>query len=140
MTTFTKIIRIADCDELDIMKRKIPHIEHFKYELSFNDELLALLPKGLSKYFTSKVLGTSARNLLSQLLIRNLIYQKATRIVNSDTHDIIKAMTKKSDPTLQILKDHLSVDVFLGVSALICTKILHTPPSSLFTLKLQFSC
>ena len=39
MTTFTKVIRIADCNEHDIMKRKIPNIEHFKFELSFNDEL-----------------------------------------------------------------------------------------------------
>ena len=141
MTTFTKIIRISECDERDIMTRKIPNIEHFKFILELNDELLTFLPQDLStKYFTSKVLGVTARNLLSQLILRDLIYQRLTRVENSDSHDIVKALIKKSDPSLQILKDQLSLDVFHGVSTLICTKIIHTPPSSLFTLKIQLSC
>ena len=140
MTTFTTIICIDKCDELDIIKRKISNIDHFKFLLEINTELLEKLPENLNKFFTPRVLESTARNLFSQLIIRGLVYQRLTRVDQSETVDILKAIIKKSDPSLQILKEHLSLEVFLGVSALICTKILHTPPSSLFTLKFQLSC
>ena len=140
MTTFTKILQVNDCNDLDIIKRKIPTIEHFKFILEINSELEQNLPLNLSKYFTSKVLGVTARNLFSQLTLRGLIYQNHTRISSSESFDIVKSLCKKSDPCLQILKENLPLEVFSGVSTLICTKILHTPPSSLFTLKIQLSC
>ena len=140
MTTFTKILLVDDCKDLDIIKRRIPDIEHFKFVLELNSELVEKLPEEPLKFFTQKALGVTARNIFSQLLLRGLIYQRVTRVDTSETTSIIQAISKKSDPCIQILKENLSVEVFLGISTLICTKILHTPPSSLFTLKLQLSC
>ena len=140
MTTFTKIFQISDCDDLDIIKRKIPTTEHFKFVLDLNAEICSLLPTELHKYFIQKVISKTAKNVFSQLSIRGLLHLNHIRVDSVESDSIIKSIIKKSDPSIQILKDHLSLEVFNSISALICTKNLKTPPSSLLTIKLSLSC
>lgn len=140
MTTFTKIFPISDCDDLDLIKRKIPDTEHFKFVLILNEELCSLLPTELNKYFVPKAICRTAKNVFSQLSIRGFLHTKHTRIDSVESDSIIKAILKKSDPSIQILKEHLSLEIFNSISALICIKNLNTPPSSLLTIKLSLSC
>ena len=140
MTTFTKIFQISDCDDLDLIKRKIPAIEHFKFVLDLNDELCSLLPAELNKYFVPKVISRTAKNVFSQLSIRGFLHANHTRVDSVESDSIVKSILKKSDPSTQILKDHLSLEIFNSISALICIKNLNTPPSSLLTIKLSLSC
>ena len=140
MTTFIKIFQVSDCDDIDLIKRKLPNTEHLKFVLDLNDELCLLLPPELNKYFVPKVISRTAKNVFSQLSIRGLIHSNHTRVDSVESDSIIKSILKKSDPSIQILKDHLSLEVFNSISALICTKNLNTPPSSLLTIKLSLSC
>ena len=140
MTTFTKIFPVTDCDTKDLIRRKMPTLEHYKFVLEFNDELCNILPPDLHKYFTPKVITSTGRNIFAQVTIRGLDSENTNRVHSTESYHILKSLSKKSDPTIQILKDNLSLEVFNNISALICTKHLDTPPSSLFTIKLQLSC
>ena len=140
MATYTKIIRINDCQDLNILKRKIPNIEHYKFILDLNQELVSLLPKDLSTYINGNRLKRTALNVFAQISLRGVETHQHFRLDSCESEYIMQSLTKKSDPTLQILKEHLSQEIFTGVSTLICTKTLITPPSSQFTIKLCLSC
>lgn len=140
MTTFTRVIPVVDCDDNDLIKRKMPSLEHYRFILELNDELCSILPEKLHTYFTPKTLLRTAKNLFSQIVIRGLDVENITRVNTSESRHIIQSLSKKSDPSIQILKENLSLEVFNNISTLICTKNLDTPPSSLFTIKLQLSC
>ena len=140
MTTFTRVLPVADCDGHDLIKRKMPSLEHYKFVLEMNDELCSILPTNLNQYFTPKTIARTARNIFAQVTIRGYDIEDITRVNTAESRHIVQSLTKKSDPSIQILKDNLSLEVFNSITALVCTKNLDTPPSSLFTIKLQLSC
>ena len=140
MATFTKIIRILDRKDFELLTRKMPCIDHYKFILDLNSELQAKLPSKLNEYITDRRLERTALSIFSQISIRGLNHANHFRIDTCESEHIVKSLDKKSDPIIQILKEHLNLEVFNNLSALICVKTLLTPPSSLFTIKLCLSC
>ena len=140
MTTFVKVFTIANAPVGSTLRTKLSEIDFFKFELQFNDELVAKLPNKLNNLFNDNVLARTAICVLNQIFQLGLIYDQGVRASAAESQQIFDYMLEDDDPSVQILKDHLSLDLIYELSVLCSTKIIKTRNTVQYVIKFQISC
>ena len=140
MSTFVKIFTIANAPVGSALRTKLSEIDFFKFELRLNDELVAKLPNRLNNLFTDQVLATTAICVLNQIFQLGLIYDQSVRASAAESQQIFDYMLEDDDPSIQILKEHLSLDLIYELSVLCSAKIIKTTNTAQYVVKFQLSC
>ena len=137
MANFSVIIRTNDQSRDHVLKRKFSQTDFCRFELHLNEELVAILPDKINLSFTNSRLKRTAISTIEQ--IDSLAHSNFTRISTKESDELFHYLMI-DDPCIQILKDHLPLELLYNLTTLCTAKIITTTASTQLIVKLVLSC
>ena len=140
MSSFVKVFTIANLSETSSIRKKLSELDHYKFELQLNDELTRKLPNNFRLIFNDQVLTKTAKNVLNQIFQLGLTYDQGVRASTAESQQIFDYLMEDDDPTIKILKEHLSLESIYEITTICCTRIIKTRTNDQYLVKFQLSC